>query len=272
MTKRINYFKTFLDTLNHPFNQDHKFKTIFRLVYWKLNQLFFHLPAIVEIEKGIKVICYPESSYGSMVVYNKWPEYEVIKTIVDNLEGKDTYIDVGANFGDTTLVAAAHTKGKIYAFEPSPAAYPQLLENIRLNDLTKQVIPLQKALADKEGKLSFTDELRSEVSHLTTQNREGTHQVETITLDDFAKQHQLKEIKLVKIDVEGAEHLVLMGAKNLLKKHQIKNLILELNPDSQAYGYLSSETVKLLNSYGYHLSPLPTDLDTKVVTLYAKVR
>jgi len=268
----MNYFVTFYETITHPFNRDHKLKTIARIIYWKINQLFFHIPAIINIEKNIKCICYPDSSYGSMVVYNRWPEYGVIKNIISNLSGRDVYVDVGANFGDTTLVAAAHTKGEIYAFEPSPVAYPRLKENIRLNNLSNQIIAEQIILSDHIGYANFVDTSTSETSHLSSKKDTSDYiKIKSCTLDDYAREKNIKTIKLLKIDVEGSELIVLRGAKKLLAEHRIRNILVELNTDAANYGYNNSDTVNYLKSFGYKIPVLPIDMDKRIINIHAKI-
>lgn len=262
------YLVSFIATLNHPFNRDRKLRTILRIMYWKLNQWLFHLPAVVEIENGVKCICYPESSYGGMVVYNRWAEYDVIKKIVELLTPKSTYIDVGANIGDTTIIAAAYTRGKIYAFEPSPVAYPRLLENIRLNGLGDQISAEKYAVSDTDGIISFTETRASETSHIGT--GEGKLlKVKSRTLDSYAEEKNIRMIHLLKIDVEGFEVLVLKGAESLLSQHRIKHIIMELNANGRSHGYSNSDVVKFLKDFGYRIQNLPENIDERIMNIHA---
>lgn len=267
------YYASLIDTLNHPFNKSHKFLTLIRIIFWKINQWLFHLPAIITIDKNIRCICYPDSSYGGMVVYNRWAEYEVMHNIISNLKKDSLYIDVGANIGDTTIIASGYTKNKIYAFEPSPVAYPRLLENITLNNLDDQIIAEKIVLSDKAGIVEFAEMETSETSHISVGDR--SHQniirVKAVTLDDYAKSHQISKIDLIKIDVEGAEMLVLLGASELLNKHKIKHILVELNSQSSQYGYTNSDVIRLLKKYGYKLPKLPKNLDTKIMNIHAYV-
>lgn len=268
------YITSLMDTLNHPFNRGHKLLTLSRIIFWKLNQWFFHLPAIITIDKGLRCICYPDSSYGGMVVYNRWAEYEVMHNIVSNLKKDSIYVDVGANIGDTTIIAAGYTKNKIYAFEPSPVAYPRLLENITLNNLDEQIVAERIVLSAKSGPVEFAEMKTSETSRINTNNnssKDNLIKLQATTLDSYAMTHKIAKIDLIKIDVEGAEMLVLMGASELLAKHRIKHILVELNSQSSQYGYVNSDVVKLLKKHGYKLPKLPLDLDKKIVNIHAYV-
>lgn len=268
-------------TLTHPFNRAHPFRTIFRILCWKLNQRFFALPTIIEIEKGMRCVCYPDSSYGGMVVYSRWPDYEVTKKITTILKSNSVYIDVGANIGVMTLAAAAETKGKIIAFEPSSIAHPRLLENLALNQLLDRIIVEPLAVSDTNGYLSFSDEQFSELSHISPQNS-GTR-IKSCTLDSYLTKRKISQIDVLKADVEGAELSVLKGAAGLLTKKAIKHILLELNPYSARYESSNSESINYLSSFGYKIinlatnkrlvpGNLPASFDKRIINIYAKAR
>lgn len=271
----FQYFDSFQATLNHPFNRSKKLKTIFRIIFWKINQWFFRLPAIIEIDTCIKCVCYPDSSYGGMIVYNRWAEYELMANIVKILKPDSIYFDIGANIGDTTIIAAAHTSKKIYAFEPSPVAYPRLLENIRLNNLQDQIISERKVLSEKVGKIEFSETKTSETSHIGVEKNEvggKTIKIDSTTLDLYCAKMGVKRIDLIKIDVEGAEMLVLLGATHLLEKKMIKCLLIELNSASSMYGYKNSDVVTMLKKYGYKTTKIPPDVNSKITNITAYVK
>ncbi len=192
-------------------------------------------------------------------------------TIVSLLKKNSVYVDVGANIGDTTVIAAAYTKGKIYSFEPSPVAYPRLLENIALNGLTSQIIAERQILTDHTGIVMFEEMGTSETSHINPSKNNHGLRIKSTTLDVYAKIHHLKIIDLIKIDVEGAEMLVLKGAERLLKEHQIKHLFLELNPDARQYGYTNIDTVAYLKQHGYKIAKLPKNFAERIVNIHAYI-
>ena len=263
------YLASLYEVLNHPFNRKHQGMTLARILFWKINQSFFHFPALVELDPGVKCLCYPDSSYGSMVVYNRWAEYNVMSNIVSFLKTNSIYIDVGANIGDTTIIAAAHTQNKIYAFEPSPVAYPRLQENIALNKLGSQVVAEKLVLSNHRGYTSFIEAQTSETSHISPKKENVGLRVRTTTLDDYSQKNALKTIDLLKIDVEGAELLVLKGAARLLRAHQIRHLLIELNPNACQYGYTNTETILYLKQFGYRVSKVPVNVDERIVNIHA---
>jgi len=132
-------------------------------------------------------------------------------------------IDIGANFGYYTLLAARllHDRGRVVAFEPEPRNYGLLLNNLRLNDCTN-VIAIKKAVSNKNGKLRlFIDELNLGMHSLSEKNvsrKTGFVEAGTLCLDDYlGNVLKIHKVDLMKIDVEGAEGLVIQGATRTLR-------------------------------------------------------
>lgn len=132
-----------------------------------------------------------------------------------------TVIDIGANLGLYSLVAAKAVgpEGKVFGFEPVPAIMKRFRENIALNQLPN-ITAVACAVGERIGSASFyLNEIKSENSGLGSLVRpigDRMITVETITLDEFKIQNNIQKISMVKIDVEGAEHLVLDGMKGIL--------------------------------------------------------
>lgn len=190
------------------------------------------MPAIVEIAPNVKIICNPSNSYGSFIVYAKWPEYAELKFISSILNEGDTYVDVGAHIGDSSLLAAKKVKtGIVIACEPTPEIYNELVANVRLNNFEGTIVPVQKAISDRIGTSFFSLESESEINHISLKKIAGISiKVATTTIDFLYKEYQLKKITLLKIDVEGFELEVLKGAKNSLNSKKIEMILFEVNP------------------------------------------
>src|SRR3972149_6502339 len=102
--------------INHPNNKGKILSTIFRLIMWKLNQLTFNIPYVVEMGWGIKFKCYPDSSWGGLIIYTRLPEYYEMNFVKKIVRRKDIVIDVGSNLGDYALIAALCSDGgDVYA-------------------------------------------------------------------------------------------------------------------------------------------------------------
>lgn len=247
--------KSFFQILNHPLNKKHKINTIGRILWWKANQLFFHLPVVIILNNNkMQFICPFTSSYGSLVVYCNLPEYQEMKFLERILKSNSVFIDVGANIGVYTILAAAKIKkGKIYSFEPVATVLDDLYRNIRLNDLEDRVQVVEKVASDKTGYSEFIAEDISEYSHISSNKTASSLSMPSIRLDDFCRNKKIGFVDVIKIDVEGAEFKVLKGLEGYLKKGKVGILIIELNRTNQLFGKNSNEIIDYLSKLDYHV-------------------
>jgi FkbM family methyltransferase len=143
----------------------------------------------------------------------------------------DSFLDGGANVGLFTLVAASAVgeRGKVVACEPAPETMKLLRRNLALNNFD-WVDLHQVALAERSGEMSFLSfEAGSAFSSFAPADEANAtkHHVRAMTLDELT--HDLRELKLVKLDIEGAEVRALRGARDLLKAHR-PVFIIEVEP------------------------------------------
>ncbi|MFU8811665.1 MAG: FkbM family methyltransferase [Balneolaceae bacterium] len=160
-------------------------------------------------------------------------EPETAAIIRDILESGDTFIDVGANVGYFSMMASelVSETGKVVAFEPDAENFAALCHNTRH---MQQVFPVHKLLSENTNiQTLFLSTHSSCHSLVETDNFLSGQQSAklSISFQDFYNQYLAPEpIKLVKIDVEGAEIMVLNGMKNLLSEKKINALVLEFCP------------------------------------------
>ena len=154
-------------------------------------------------------------------------EPEAIRILKEHVSPNRDAIDVGANIGFfTCLLATSLNSGRVLAAEPTPGAHKRLVANVARNDLSQKVIVFNGALADKPGilEIEFIED-REEfsslggISHYSVRNDQNRTRipVNVSTIDQLVLENGLNP-GLIKIDVEGAEGLVLRGAAETLKK------------------------------------------------------
>jgi len=177
---------------------------------------------------------------------------------ISRLHAGDTVLDIGANIGWFTLVAAKHIgpAGTIHAFEPRPVTYNMLAKTVAQNGLRSFVHLWEYALSDEAGELMInwgvnTDNPGGSFVTKDTPRQAGheSARVRAVRLDEL-----LPDVApdVIKIDVEGAEPLVFVGAINALKRR--KPVILsELNPDQLARvsGKTVAQYIQQMEEYGY---------------------
>lgn len=168
----------------------------------------------------------------------------------------DVFVDGGANIGLFSLVAArcVGPTGKVVAFEPAPATRALLQGNLDLNGLS-WVDVRAEALGERPGTLelvTFTGD-RSGLSSFQPEDARGGQrvQVRVVTLDGMLTPEELPRLRLLKLDLEGAEYGALQGASRLLGQAR-PDLLLELEPEHLRRQGASAEAVTaLLHEQGY---------------------
>jgi FkbM family methyltransferase len=158
------------------------------------------------------------------------------------------FVDIGANVGRYTIKMARQigNRGKVIAIEADPENYEVLVENIRLNKL-RNVNAFNVACWDKEEdvKLSMSSIKAKEGSSIKWEVSDRTVTVRGTTLDNILAGLGIKEVNIVKMDVEGAEKEVLLGMKDTIAESKNIEILFEACNES----YLL-ECKKILQSYG----------------------
>jgi FkbM family methyltransferase len=185
-------------------------------------------------------------------IYGTW-EPEVGRAISEVVSEGNVAIDIGAHSGFYTLLLSklVGREGMVIAFEPLPENFRMLEENIRLNQCSR-IKPINKAVMDRSCKmeLSIPDKESLLVAGpVVNGNRGKTVTVEAVSIDDFM--YDLKSpVHFIKMDVEGAEGLILRGAiKTIEMYHPI--MFIEIHHFD---GYdENNEVVALLNGLRYEI-------------------
>ncbi|MXR40771.1 FkbM family methyltransferase [Halobaculum sp. WSA2] len=185
-------------------------------------------------------------------------EHVVLKDLLNRLEFEDIFYDIGANVGTYTCFAACRLKERnVIGFEPEPRNAAQLRENLAQNGLKADIFEI--ALSNTNGtiKLTLAGEDAGEGKHsITTGDSEETIDVETAKGDTFIESHKIPAPSVVKIDVEGAELLVLRGMKETLRDH-CRLVYIEIHPHKiEEYGGTPAEVYSLLEEIGFNLEDL----------------
>jgi FkbM family methyltransferase len=179
-----------------------------------------------------------------------------------------TVVDAGANWGYFSLIAAAAAgrDGRVLALEPDPRHCDLLAANVALNGFT-QVQTVRAAAADRAGTLTLTGyddrEANRGVSRIAASGAPATgrrFEVAAATID--ALTDAIPVVDLVKIDVEGAEDLVLAGMQRGLDAHRYRAILLELHPPLLRERGIDPEgCVRLLHDAGYRGSTIDASPD-----------
>lgn len=233
----------------HPLNRDAKFQSLVRFIKWQIGSRLVSAPVVYDWVNGAKFLVKTGETGLTGNIYTGLHEFPDMGFLLHFLREKDVFVDVGANVGSYTLLACAALGARGYAFEPVPTTYHRLLENIRINHLENRVKCLNVGVGSEQGSLGFTSAMDTTNHALASgEQSENAIIVEVCTLDAAL---QSETPSLIKIDVEGFETPVLMGASEQLKKPTLQSVIMELNGSGSRYGFEESRILEMMFDYGF---------------------
>ncbi|MFK7978164.1 MAG: FkbM family methyltransferase [Halioglobus sp.] len=187
-----------------------------------------------------------------------WEPYET-ELVVASLKAGDVFLDVGANIGYFTVLAAqlvgqGSKPGKVFAFEPDAHNCALLRQSAALNQLTEVIELSETALSNEagEGVLYLSEDNLGDhqvyASGEVRKQRAITFEHGSHYLGERFSQLGLAQLDLVKIDTQGSEFQVVEGLMPLLKGLAVKpRLLIELTPYSlRAAGASGRALVALL--------------------------
>jgi FkbM family methyltransferase len=181
-----------------------------------------------------------------------------------------TVLDIGAHHGLYTLLASKQvgSKGRVFAFEPSPRERSALRLHVRLNkglSFSGNVTVQRFAVGneDVEVDLFVADDWAAGYNSLRPPNVSAptsTTRVHMVRLDDWLARHKIDHVDFIKLDIEGAELAALRGAQKLLEVRPRPVLLVEVyDIRTQPWGYPAREIVQLLDRAGYRWFSLRED-------------
>ena len=171
-------------------------------------------------------------------------------------------VDAGANYGYFSLLwLAQNNKNQCVAFEAAPDNLPPLTANIARNNLSGRITLVANALSNQDGVVPFTLENASGQTGWGGIARPGDSQtinVPAVTLDHYwSENFRELNIDVLKIDVEGADTLVLLGARQLLAEHRIRHIFFEVNrPRMERLQIPEHQARELLAACGYRMEQI----------------
>jgi FkbM family methyltransferase len=172
-------------------------------------------------------------------------EPETFKFIMKKIKNCKVFVDVGANIGGYSIRAAKYCK--VYAIEPLPRNYKILKINEKLNNV--KINSFNITTGNKNGKVKLFYEPGAFFVPSIKRELKEFIEVEMKPLDEIINE---ESIDLIKIDVEGAEDLVLEGARNCLKRTKMV-IIEESDSFPKAYKILKEEGFKLRKFLDYNV-------------------
>lgn len=173
----------------------------------------------------------------------------------------DMFIDVGANIGFYSLIAASLVTptGKVHAFEPVPSTAASLQRAIHVNNI-EHIVLQQQAVGAQSGELTlYVDshaslEASELVSAFASERGAEPMTVEQVSLDDYVERQNLFPVRLIKLDIEGYELQALQGMTRLLDREDAPLILCEVSPHCLSLQGIDSRAVtRYLADRGYSM-------------------
>lgn len=237
-------------TWRHPANRGRRARAVGRVLCFQVRGRVTGRRAIVGVGSHSRLWADPSVYISARAMYANPLDWNEMQAWARVLGPGSLFVDVGANVGLYTIWAIDHG-AEVLAVEPDRRSRQRLEENLALNGYAVELAPV--AVGEAEGTVQMTDDLDQQ-NHLLLGDaaRPGVGQVVPVrTLDDLVGPRTVDGLK---IDVEGAELLVLRGACRLLSEGRVRLLQLEWNDSSlDLLGQDRGPVRDLLAAHGYEL-------------------
>lgn len=182
---------------------------IFKLGHWSVGlerPLYIHCRSISSVESSI----YLRGFYYEITVLEEYQSH---------VKPGTTAIDIGANIGIHTLAFSRYVgkEGKVYAYEPRRELCKDIEENLQLNEGAENVVIRGCGVGKAREKIPFNDKGQFFNQGAGGYDPFSDTKIDIVSLDEDLF-HESLPISFIKIDVEGMEYEVILGAKELIKK------------------------------------------------------
>lgn len=219
----------------------------------------YSAPIPCSLESGQKFVVRPNDFVQCEIgITGGWESliYQAVRVLV---QPGSVVLDIGAHVGYSAVLFAewVGASGHVYCFEPLPPHAEQIAENMRLNDYQKRVSIIRKAASGEIGTASFHYSMNQNTGIGSLRVGRGHNhilQVETVALDAWRAANGIRQVDFLKLDVEGAEALVLEGMAEGLSLHEYSILLVELHASElPKFGSSVELVLSKIKEYGYRI-------------------
>src|SRR5687768_4318764 len=223
--------------LKHPLTKNNLPSAVARYFNWHVRKFFLKEKVVHPLIGNTKINMGKNDKAALVNYYTGLYEFEDMCFMLHYLRENDLMIDVGANIGVFSLLASGHSGCKSIAFEPIPATFQSLTENIKLNNFQHKIAANNNGLGGTDGVLNFTNAAENCINRVADASDTNVIPVQVKRLDDMVSADSNIASMILKIDVEGFETEVLKGAGRLLNDPMLKAIIIELNGSGEQFGF-----------------------------------
>lgn len=220
--------------VRHPLNRERPLSALATYARWHVGCRLLQGAVAVPFVGHTRLLVEQGMAGATANIFCGLQEFEDMGVMLHALRPGDLFVDVGANVGSYTVLAAGVCGASVIAVEPVPSTFSHLLDNIRLNNLESLVTAENIGLAASPGWLRFSERLGT-MNHVLADGEQdsGGIDVPVRSLDGVL---QDRRPTFVKIDAEGYEAEILKGAQSMLQSATLRAVVMELNGSGARYG------------------------------------
>jgi FkbM family methyltransferase len=239
---------------SHPLVRRRPWRGLLRVLRWQAGSRLTGMPAVMPFVPPTRLLVRPGLSSATSNLYAGLTDVAEMGFTLHLLRRGDLMADIGANIGVYTVLAAGVAGAEVVAVEPAGATLPALHDNIRLNDLGGRVRVLATALGERAEPRRVTTGRGTTNRVMLDEEAEPAAAVTLAMVDGvFADRAPL----LLKIDTEGYEYRILLGASRVLAMPALRAIIVETGSHLGRYGDSVGALDRLLRGHGFR----PHDYD-----------
>ncbi|MDR3568438.1 MAG: FkbM family methyltransferase [Syntrophobacteraceae bacterium] len=223
-----------------------------RYLRWQVGSRLVPGAVAVPFVDGTRLLVEPGMTGATGNIYCGLHEFADMAFVLHALRPGDVFVDVGANIGSYTVLAAGGCGASVIAIEPVPFTSTRLIDNIRLNNIESLVVAKNTAVGAAQGHLRFTTTLDT-MNHVLCDSEAGESAAISVPMNTVDAILDGRKPVLVKIDVEGYESEVVRGAEDALKAETLLAVLMEITVDGNPYGFDGSELHSQMAGLGFTL-------------------
>jgi FkbM family methyltransferase len=245
----VSLLSTYRLISRHPLTRGRKLPSLARWLRWQIGSRVLGHAAAVPFVEDARLLVRSGMTGATGNVYCGLHEFEDMAFVLHFLRSGDLFVDIGANVGSYSILAAV-AGANVISFEPVPSSFEWLRDNIQLNRFQSRVDARRQAVGDSAAviRMIADRDTTNQVLRDGAAYRGSSVDVQQVALDDAVAG---VVPSMVKIDVEGFEAKVIEGGRQLLADSGLQAVVMELNGSGEPYGSRDDDLLRAMVSFGF---------------------
>jgi FkbM family methyltransferase len=196
---------------NHPVGRHDPLGTGLRIAHWQMLSRLKSGPQVRPWFDDLRLNVSRGMTSATGNIYYGLHEFNPMAFVAHYVRPDDLFVDIGANVGTYSLLAAAHCSARVIAIEASPATAACLAGNVALNSLSERIEVHRCAAGLSAGNIAMTVK-QGAANHVVIGDNAAGEGVETVVMSTIDLIVDGRQPSMMKLDVEGFENEVIAGA------------------------------------------------------------